>query len=92
MNHVEVIEGFEVAIAVLLEKVTICGFYAGIYTGIPLPVQSTASSIQLESTLGSALPEFYAAVIVFGVKAHAYFEARGAYVIYGVHLGIIILT
>ncbi|KAF8423488.1 hypothetical protein BGX38DRAFT_1238635, partial [Terfezia claveryi] len=27
--------------------------------------------------LESALPELYAAVIVFAVKAHAYFEARG---------------
>ncbi|KAF8436094.1 hypothetical protein BGX38DRAFT_1215396, partial [Terfezia claveryi] len=27
--------------------------------------------------LESALPELYAAVIVFAIKAHAYFEARG---------------
>ena len=74
MNHIEVIEGFEVAIAALLEKMSICEFYAGIYVGVPLPTQS---SLKLQSMLNSALPELYAAVIVFAVKAQAYFEARG---------------
>ncbi|KAF8428005.1 hypothetical protein BGX38DRAFT_435818 [Terfezia claveryi] len=31
LNHVEAIEGFEVAIAALLETMSICEFYAGIY-------------------------------------------------------------
>ena len=75
MNHVEAIEGFEVAIAALLEKMTICEFYAGIYAGVSLPSQSTNS---LWGILDSALPELYAAVIVFAVKARAYFEDRGA--------------
>ena len=69
-------EGFEVAIAVLLEKVTICKFFAGIFMGVPL---STADG-QFQSMLDSSLPEFYAAVIVFAVKARSYFEARGMYI------------
>ena len=73
MNYVEVIEGFEVAIAALLEKISMCEFYAEIHT--PLPSQSTANSLQ--GMLDSALPELYAAVIVFAVKARTYFEARG---------------
>ena len=78
MNHAEVIEGFEVAIAVLLEKVSICESYAEIYMGVPLPLRSMASNnLQPQSMPDSALPEFYAAVIVFAVKARAYFEARG---------------
>ena len=77
MNHVEAIEGFEVAIATLLEKVYLCEYYASIYVGVPLPSQSTANSLQLQSILYSALPELYAAVIVFAVKARTYFEARG---------------
>lgn len=78
MNHAEVIEGFEVAIAVLLEKVSICEFYAGIYMGVSLPLRSTASNnLQSQSMPDSALPELYAAVIVFAVKARVYFEARG---------------
>ena len=78
MNHVEVIEGFEAAIAALLEKVLICEFYAGIYIGVPL---SSPSGQQLQSMQDSGLPELYAAVIVFSVKAHTYFEARGTYII-----------
>ena len=77
MNHVEAIEGFEVAIAALLEKVYVCEFYAGVYIGVSLCSQSIASSQQLQSMLDSALPELYAAVIMFAVKARAYFEARG---------------
>ena len=67
------IEGFEAAIAVLIEKVTMCEFYAEIYVGVQLPSGST----ELQSMLSSALPEFYAAVIVFVVKAQTYFEAGG---------------
>ena len=69
-------EGFEVAIAALLEKLDICEFYASIYLGVPL-----SSHPQLQSKLESALPELYAAVIVFAVKARAYFKARGKYIL-----------
>ena len=64
------IEGFEAAIEVLIEKVTMCEFYAGIYVGVQLPSGS-------KDMLSSALPEFYATVIVFVVKARSYFEAGG---------------
>src|SRR5438105_922120 len=58
---------------------SICGFYAEIYVGVPLSSQSTANSVERQEMLDSALPELYAAVIVFAVKARAYFEARGMY-------------
>ena len=80
MNHVEVIEGFEVAIAAILEKMSICEFYAGVYVGVPLLPGSTANGLQLQIMLDSALPILYAAIIVFAVKARTYFEARGTYV------------
>jgi len=76
LNHVEAIEGCEAAIAVLLEKVYVCELYARVYTGVPLASQST-SGRHLQSMIDSALPEFYAAVIFFAVKARVYFEARG---------------
>ena len=82
MNHIEVIEGFEVAIAALLEKMDICEFYAGIYIGVPLSWQSTEGCLRLQSNLDSSLPELYASVIVFVVKARAYFEAGGMYISY----------
>ena len=71
----EVIEGFEVAIAALLEKMSMCEFYAEIH--VPLPSQSTANTLRRQGMLDSALPELYAAVIVFSVKARTYFEAGG---------------
>ena len=54
---------------------SICEFYAEIYVGAPLSSQSTANNLQRQSMLDSALPELYAAVIVFAAKARAYFEA-----------------
>ena len=77
LNHVEAVEGFEVAIAALLEKISMCEFYSGIYNGVTLPSPSTENSSQLQRMLDSTLPDLYAAVIVFSVKARTYFEAKG---------------
>lgn len=77
MNHIEAIEGFEFAIETLLEKVYVCEFYAGVYTGVRLRSQSTTSIQKLQCMLDSALPELHAAIIVFSVKSRAYFEAKG---------------
>lgn len=63
MNYSELVEGFEVVIAVLLEKMFICELFAGIYVDTFL--------------------ELCAAVIVLAVKARAYYEARGTYVLCG---------
>ena len=90
MNHVEAIEGFEVAIAALLEKMSICEFYAGIYIRVPSPLQSQVNNLQLQSMLDSALPELYAAVIMLAAKACAYFEARGKDI--DINMGIITLV
>ena len=89
MNHVEVLEGFEVAIAALLEKVSICGFYARIYMGVPLPPRPN-SQLQNQNMLDSELPELYAAVIVFSVKAHIYFEAKGMYALHAEYITILL--
>lgn len=85
----EVIEGLEVAIATLLEKMSICEFYADIYAGALLPSQSTANSQQLQSIRDSALPQLYAAVIVFAVKARTYFEAGSTYASYELQYNVI---
>ena len=61
---------------------SICEFYASIYVGALLSSQSIENSLQRQSMLDSALPELYAAVIVFSVKARIYFEARGTYGVY----------
>ena len=79
MNNVEINESLEAAIAVLLEQMAISEFCAGIYAAFP---SQPIASPQLQRTLDSALPELYAAVIVFVVKARTYFEAGGAFVSY----------
>ena len=61
---------------------SICEFYTGISIGAPLSSRSTENSLQRQRMLDSALPELYAAVIVFAVKARVYFEARGTYRVY----------
>lgn len=78
MNHVEIIEGLGVAIGELLEKVTLCQFYADVYNRA---LRSTANT-QLQEMLDSALPEVYAAIIVFAAKARNYFEAKGTHTLH----------
>ena len=79
LNHVEAIEGFEVAIAALMEKMSICEFYSSIYNGVPLPALSAENSLQFRNMLESVLPGLYASVVVFSIKARTYFEAKGMY-------------
>lgn len=88
----DVIEGFEVAIAALLEKISLCEFYSGIYNGVlSFPSQSINNS-PFQIMLASALPELYAAVIVFSVKARTYFEAKCTYALSKLCIGKIILN
>lgn len=62
-------ECLEETMMTILEKVGMCDFYAGIYAGA-----STASMPRkVQDTLQSALPQLYAAVIVFSIKAREYF-------------------
>lgn len=71
------------AIAALVERISICDFYAEIYFGVPLRPRSTKNYLQLQSRLRYALPELLAAVIVFAVKARVYyFEAGSTYLEY----------
>ena len=72
LNHVEIIEGLEASIATLVEKVSICEFFAEMYYRVSLGSRSVKK-------LDCALPELYAAVIVFAAKARRYFETGGMY-------------
>ena len=56
-----------------------CEAYANIYNEVLLPSESTENTSQLKEKLESALPELYAAVIVFSVKAKTYFEDKCMY-------------
>ncbi|KAF8421781.1 hypothetical protein EV426DRAFT_188583 [Tirmania nivea] len=75
LHHVEAIEYFEGAMVTIMDKMAVSAFYAGIYTGVGLQT-AMGDTGKLCKVLNMALPEFYAAVIVFVIKARQYFEAR----------------
>lgn len=74
LNHVDAIECFEAIMETIMDKTAICSFYANIYAEALL--MPTEDIQQLREILDLALPELYAAVTVFAVKARMYFEAR----------------
>ena len=51
--------------------------YASIYTALQTDRHSDDTTALLKAKMESALPEFYAAVLVFSVKAEAYFKSAG---------------
>ncbi|KAF8421773.1 hypothetical protein EV426DRAFT_188014 [Tirmania nivea] len=76
LSHIEAMECFEEVMVTIMDKMAVSAFYAGIYTGVEL--QTMGDIDKLYEILNRALPEFYATVIVFTVKARQYFEARWA--------------
>ena len=56
--------------------------------GVLLSPRSTENDPQLQNhnTIDSRLPELYAAVIVFAVKARTYFKANSMYIPYSVYI------
>ena len=75
LNHVEAMECFEVTMVTIMNKMAVSAFYAGIYTGAGLHT-AMGDTGKLYEVLNMALPELYAAVVVFAVKARQYFDGR----------------
>jgi len=61
-------ECFEVTMATIMDKMAVSAFYMGIYTGVGLH-SAMRGTDKLHEVLDMALPDSYAAVIVFAVKA-----------------------
>lgn len=60
----------------IVEKMAICDFYASVYmetTSLKTTLSDTSRE-RLRHTLDSALPELYAAILVFSVKVQVYFS------------------
>ena len=77
MNRIETIESLEAAIETIVSKMAICEFYANVYVEtmqMGLSLASDQMTHRLQQSLDSALPEFYAAVLVFTAKACQYFN------------------
>ena len=51
--------------------------YASIYTALQTKQHSDDTTALLKTNMESALPKFYAAVLVFSVKSKSYFESAG---------------
>ena len=75
LNSIEYIESMEVALATIVEKSAACDFYAIIYAEtLKVTLDSASTTQAFENTVSSALPEFYATVWIFIIKATHYFD------------------
>lgn len=65
---------------IILLKMADCEFYAKIYVESlrQTTLNSDQNSAAFQKKVESALPEFYSAVLVFSVKAKAYFLPMGS--------------
>ena len=59
----------------IMDKMAVSALYADIYTGVGLD-KAMEDTGKLHEVLDVALPELYAAVIVFAIKVRQYFDAR----------------
>ena len=70
-------ECFEATMSTITDKLANCEFLASIYSeGLNTRMQclSGTNSQQIQETLDYALPNLYASIIVFSIKAHQYIE------------------
>ena len=74
LNHIESAESLEAAAETIVAKMAICEFYANVYAETGIALSSDQMTCRLQQSLDSALPEFYAAVLVFSAKARQYFD------------------
>jgi hypothetical protein len=60
-------------------KMAYCQFYASVYAeSLQITLDTDKTTSAFREGMASALPEFYAAVLVFAVKAKAYFLHSGS--------------
>ncbi|KAF8539153.1 hypothetical protein BDD12DRAFT_805576 [Trichophaea hybrida] len=69
----------EEAMDTITTKMADCEFYANLYAeSLQVTLDSDQTTAAFREGMGSALPEFYGAVLVFSVKAKAYFRPSGS--------------
>ena len=69
----EIVESLEAVTDIVVAKMAVCEFYSSVYEEtLKIGLSSTQLTDGLRKTLDLALPEFYAAVLVFSVKARQY--------------------
>ncbi|KAF8535469.1 hypothetical protein BDD12DRAFT_892769 [Trichophaea hybrida] len=79
LNHFESLNSLEEAMDTITTKMADCEFYANLYAeSLQVTLDSDRTTAAFREGTESALPEFYAAVLVFSVKAKAYFRPSGS--------------
>ncbi|PVF93066.1 hypothetical protein CPB86DRAFT_133582 [Serendipita vermifera] len=74
LNHKESVDMLDEALKTIAVSMTNCEFYASIFVdALDRQFKSPETCAAWEEQLETALPEFYAAVLVFSIKAKGYF-------------------
>ena len=75
LNRIDIIENLHSALETIVTKMATCEFCAQLYADFTeTTLNSSFTTQHFQTTLDSALPEFYPAVLVFSVKARRYFD------------------
>ncbi|KAF8242724.1 hypothetical protein K440DRAFT_564475, partial [Wilcoxina mikolae CBS 423.85] len=75
LNHKETVEKIDEALKNIAMAMANCEFYAGIYVdALNVRFRELQTSTVWKEKIETALPQFYAAIIVFAVKAKGYFN------------------
>ena len=77
LNRRETTQNLEEAISTITLNMAYSESYASIYAVLQTDLHPDDINDPLKAKMKSALPEFYAAVLVFSVKAKGYFESAG---------------
>jgi len=79
LNRFEALKSLEEALDTITTKMAYCQFFATMYAkSLQIALDSDETTVAFREGIESALPEFYAAVLVFSVKATAYFRPSGS--------------
>ena len=78
LNRVEILSSLEEVAGTITKNMADSQFYASVYvSSLQMDLDSTETTDTFRETLNFALPKFYAAVLVFSVKARSYFLSAG---------------
>ncbi|KAF8534300.1 hypothetical protein BDD12DRAFT_983947 [Trichophaea hybrida] len=79
LNHFEALNCLEEAMDTIITKIAYCQFYATVYAeSLQITLDTDQTTVAFREGMASALPSFYAAVLVFSIKATAYFCPSGS--------------
>ena len=79
LNRFEALKNLQEAIETVVTNMAESQFYASVYVGsLQMDLDSHGATEAFRKSMNSALPEFYAAVLVFSTRAKGYFLPLGS--------------